>query len=389
MRRVYFGADQIITSLGFTTEDNVRQIAAGISGIKANEDLTLSPYPVSFSAVSTSELEERFRATSKGVVSQPASHFSSLEKMLYLSLDGVITASGVDPSDPRTIMIISTTKGNIDRLGRPPVETGGNSRVHLWEMAVTIARLFDCSNAPIVVSNACTSGSVAIINAARLIASGKYDHAIVAGGDVVTEFVISGFQSFQALSPEACRPFDADRTGLSLGEGCGAVILSCDQAVAGNRKPVEFLGGSITNDANHISGPSRDGEGLYLAISAAMSEAGVTPAEMDFISAHGTATPYNDEMESLALSWAGLENTPVNSFKGYIGHTLGASGIIETILSAWSVRNGILFKSAGYENNGVSRQLNVIKENIHKPVRRVLKTASGFGGCNSAIILGV
>jgi 3-oxoacyl-[acyl-carrier-protein] synthase-1 len=221
-----------------------------------------------------------------------------------------------------------------------------------------------------------------------MIAAGHYDHAIVTGGDIVSEFVMSGFMSFQALSPEACRPFDADRTGLSLGEGCGTVILTSDLSVATEGKPVAYLGGATSNDANHISGPSRDGEGLYLAISAAMKEADVTAGDLDFISAHGTATPYNDEMESLALAWAGLEQVPVNSFKGYIGHTLGAAGVIETILSIYSIRNGILFNSAGYYKNGVSRPLNIITQNINLPVRRVLKTASGFGGCNAGLIIG-
>ena len=389
MRRVYFGADNIITSLGFTTEENAGQIQAGISGIMVLDDDRLFPGPVAFSAVNTKELDRHFSDTLKksGI---PASeiNFTRLEKMFFLSIAVTLENSPIDPRDPRTIMIFSTTKGNIDLIGRQYAGTGAKSRVHLWEMASFIVSLFHCSNVPIVISNACTSGSVAIMTAARLIASGQYDHAIVTVGDIISEFVISGFQSFQALSPEACKPFDVDRTGLSLGEGCGTVILTSDQNLAGEGKPVAYLGGATSNDANHISGPSRDGEGLYLSVAAAMKEAGVTAGDLDFISAHGTATPYNDEMESLALDWAGLEEVPVNSFKGYIGHTLGAAGVIETILSVHSIRNGILFKSAGYHENGVSRPLNVIIENIYKPVRRILKTASGFGGCNAALVIG-
>ena len=396
MRRVYFGADHIITSLGFSTEDNAGQIQAGNTGIKVLEDRSLFPGPVAYSAVNSDELEKQFiDSLKKSCISASEISFSRLEKMFLTSISGALQNSAVDPADPRTIMIFSTTKGNIDMLGIGPAEAGGNpadagenSRLYLWEMAGFMAQLFNCSIVPIVISNACTSGSAAIITAARLIESGQYDHAIVSGGDIVSEFVISGFQSFQALSPEACRPFDADRTGLSLGEGCGTVILTSDQSLAGEGKPVAYLGGATSNDANHISGPSRDGEGLYLAIASAMKEAGVTAGDLDFISAHGTATPYNDEMESLALAWAGLDQVPVNSFKGYIGHTLGAAGVIETILSVYSIRNGILFKSAGYQNNGVSRPLNIITENIDQPVRRILKTASGFGGCNAGLIIG-
>ena len=389
MRRVYFGADNIITSLGFTTEENALQIQSGISGIKVYEDDKLSPGPVAFSAIDTEDLDLHFSDTLlKSGIPSSEINFTRLEKMFLTSIGTALENSKVDPRDPRTIMVFSTTKGNIDLLNQQSAISNEKSRILLWELAGFIARLFNCSIVPIVISNACTSGSAAIITAARLIAAGLYDHAIVTGGDIISEFVISGFQSFQALSPEACRPFDAGRIGLSLGEGCGTVILTSDQSLAGEGKPVEYLGGSTSNDANHISGPSRDGEGLYLAISAAMKEAGTMPGDLDFISAHGTATPYNDEMESLALAWAGLEKVPVNSFKGYIGHTLGAAGLIETILSIYSIRNNILFKSAGYQNNGVSKQLNVITENIHKPVGRILKTASGFGGCNAALVMG-
>jgi len=389
MRRVYFGADHIITSLGFTTEENARQIQAGNSGIKVLEDDNLFPGPVAFSAVNTKELDQRFDEARKKInIASFSIGFTRLEKMFLTSIAGAMENSTVDPRDPRTIMIFSTTKGNIDQLGRKPSKALNPSRIYLWQLAGFIAGHFHHPHRPLVISNACTSGSVAIMVAARLIASGQYDHAIVSGGDIVSEFVISGFQSFQALSPKACKPFDVDRTGLSLGEGCGTVVLTSDLAQAGVNKPVVYLGGATSNDANHISGPSRDGEGLYLAIASAMKEAGVTAGDLDFISAHGTATPYNDEMESLALAWAGLDQVPVNSFKGYIGHTLGAAGVIETILSVYSIRNGILFKSAGYNENGVSRPLNIITGNIHKPVRRILKTASGFGGCNAGLVIG-
>jgi 3-oxoacyl-[acyl-carrier-protein] synthase I len=389
MRRVYFGADNIITSMGFTTEENAGQISAGISGIKVLEDDAVSPGPVAYSAINTEELNRHYSTfLKKSRITESEINPSRLEKMFLTSIGTVLENSKVYPKDPRTIMIFSTTKGNIDLLAAHSAISNEKSRILLWEMVGSIVPVFQGSNVPIVISNACTSGSAAIITAARLIATGQYDHAIVTGGDIISEFVISGFQSFQALSPQACKPFDANRTGLSLGEGCGTIILTSDQSLAGIGKAVEYLGGATSNDANHISGPSRDGEGLYLAISAAMKEAGVTAGDLDFISAHGTATPYNDEMESLALAWAGLEKVPVNSFKGYVGHTLGAAGVIETILSIYSIRNNILFKSAGYQNNGVSKPLKIITENIQKPVNKVLKTASGFGGCNAALVIG-
>ena len=387
MRRVYLGADNIITSLGFTTKENAGQVMNGRTGIGIMADDRLYPGPVALSGIKDELLDAKVREiTGKAGF---ANSFTRLEKIFILSISDALAANSADPRDPRTIFVFSTTKGNIDLLESARRLLFEPDRIHLWRMAEVITHFFDNPNKPVIISNACISGSAAIIAASRLIASGRYDKAVVTGGDIISGFVISGFQSFQALSPEACKPFDARRNGLSLGEGCGTVILSAAANMADHQQhTVEYLGGATTNDANHISGPSRDGEGLYLAITAAMKEACVSSKDIGFISAHGTATPFNDEMESLALDRAQLSHVPVNSFKGYIGHTLGASGIIETILAAFSMRNNMLFKSAGYEENGVTVPLNIITENRIQPVSHILKTASGFGGCNAAIVMG-
>ena len=384
MRKVFFGADNIITSLGFSTEENVTNILHGRIGIEIISDEELYPNPVPASLIDNKESGRRFADLQAGSTRQ----FTRLEKIFLLSISDALKQSSIDPADPRTIFIVSSTKGNIDLLEDDKGKSFEPDRIHLWKMSEAISQFFRNPNRPVIVCNACISGSAAIITAARMISAGLYDHAVVTGGDAITEFVISGFQSFQALSPGPCKPFDGNRTGLSLGEGCGTVILTADSGKTGFGRQVAYLGGATSNDANHISGPSRDGEGLYLSIAPALEEANVTADELDFISAHGTATPYNDEMESLALTWAGMENVPVNSFKGYVGHTLGAAGVIETILSIYSIRHDILFKSAGYEENGVSRPLNVITKHAEGPVRKALKTASGFGGCNAAIVLG-
>ena len=147
-----------------------------------------------------------------------------------------------------------------------------------------------------------------------------------------------------------------------------------------------MAGAATSNDANHISGPSRTGVELCQAIRLAISEAGRIPEEVGYISAHGTATSFNDEMESKALALCGLTNTPVNSFKGYWGHTLGAAGIIESVAAISSLRTNTLFHSAGYETSGVPEPLNVINGNRRAEPGLILKTASGFGGCNAAIV---
>ena len=384
MRKVFFGTDNIITSLGLTTEENAKQMQSDVIGIRMVGDPDLYPNPIPLSRIDTGLISHRF--ADYGVTN--SDRYSRLEQIFICSIRETLKNALIDPKDPRTLFVVSSTKGNIELLEDRKKHLFEPERIHLWRLADSISNYFGNPNKPLIICNACISGSVAIMAAARMIKAGHYDHAIVTGGDAIPEFIVSGFQSFQALSPDPCKPFDVNRTGLSLGEGCGTVILTADGMKTGFDKPVSYLGGATSNDANHISGPSRDGEGLYLSIAEAMKEAQVGAEDLDFISAHGTATPYNDEMESLALTWAGLENVPVNSFKGYIGHTLGAAGVIETILSIYSIRNNVLFKSAGYSENGVSRPLNVITNHTPKTVRKVLKTASGFGGCNAAMVVG-
>ena len=150
---------------------------------------------------------------------------------------------------------------------------------------------------------------------------------------------------------------------------------------------IKIIGGGLSNDANHISGPSRTGMELSVAVRQALREAQKTSTEIDFISAHGTATVFNDEMEAKAFYSLGMENIPLNSLKGYFGHTLGAAGVVETIMSVHSLLNNEVLASKGFDKLGVSQSINVCKELIKKPLASCLKTASGFGGCNAAIIL--
>lgn len=386
MRLVYTIADNIITSLGFTTGENLASIENGFTGLKKVVDPLLYPEPVILSHVDQSKLNVLFEELlAKYDKKTPAAFYTRLERMFLLSIADVLYQSKADPRDKRMVLVISSTKGNIDLLEERNKVAFNHRRLYLWEMVRIVASFFEFKNPPVIISNACISGLVAIITAARMIRNGRFDQAIVAGGDIASEFVISGFQSFQALSPLNCRPFDRDRSGLSLGEGSGALLLSNTPGDT-THQPVLFSGGSVTNDANHISGPSRTGEELALAINRAMTSAAISPAEVDYISAHGTATLYNDEMESKALDINALNKVPVNSFKGYWGHTLGAAGVIESVTTIASLRNDRLYRSEGYENPGISVPLNVLRHHESKKLNTCIKTASGFGGCNAAIV---
>src|SRR5690606_13531519 len=230
-----------------------------------------------------------------------------------------------------------------------------------------------------IISNACISGALAIEFARRLLQSDKYEDAVVSGADEVSKFILSGFESFQAVSDSVCKPFDKDRNGINLGEAIAAVYLT----KIPTRNSVKILECGTFNDANHISGPSRTGEGLFRSIQKALEN---SPVEIDFISAHGTATLYNDEMESIAFHRCELSEIPTHSLKAYFGHTLGASGILETILSLHSLKNNQLIPSLGFENQGTTHPVNIIRTAQKKELKTFLKTASGFGGSNIATV---
>ena len=280
------------------------------------------------------------------------------------------------PSSCRTLFILSTTKGNIELLDGKITGNFSEERLNLQTTANVISRFFNINTSPVVISNACISGLAAIIIGKRIIRQGLYDNVIVNGTDILSKFIISGFQSFLSLSASPCKPFDLNRDGLTLGEGSATVVLTK------NSNRIEVINGAISNDANHISGPSPSGDGLLIAIKKAIKENN----KIDIISAHGTATPYNDDMESKAITRAGLEDVPVNGLKGYFGHTLGAAGIIETIINLEYIKINRLVKTLGCDNPSTIEKINVIQETKEQKLNSLLKIASGFGGCNAAAL---
>ncbi|WP_229216601.1 beta-ketoacyl synthase [Dyadobacter sp. 3J3] len=285
----------------------------------------------------------------------------------------------VDPSivlSKKTIVIISSTKGDLDRNISNPFA----------DSITAFVKYFELANEPIVVSNACISGVLAINAAGNFIKSGLYDHAIVLGCDVISDFVLYGFQSLFAVSAKPCAPFDVDRDGITLGEGCSAVVLSSSKEIF-QKSSFQLLTGTSANDANHISGPSRTGEGLFRSVKKTLEQNHIDGNEIDFISAHGTATVFNDEMEAIAFERLEINEKPLNSLKGYFGHTLGAAGVIETAISLQMMRNNLLVKSLGYKESGTSKTLNIATENKSSELNTILKTASGFGGCNASLVI--
>jgi 3-oxoacyl-[acyl-carrier-protein] synthase-1 len=374
----------IISSLGFTTDENFAAVKRGISGVRQYDAGTFGlPEAFAASLIDRERLNCEFSSCSVALrCTAPAT--TELEKAAILSAFTAGREANVDLSDERILFILSTTKGNVDLLGN--IRRGRldpQSPVFLWHTAKVISHFFGNPNAPVIVSNACVSGAAAQIAAMRELENGNYDYAAVVGVDFLSKFIVSGFQSFKALSREQCKPFDRERCGLNLGEAAATVIFS--RATASHRG-ISLLCGAIRNDASHISGPSRTGEGSYSALQYVLPN--VDKEQIAFINAHGTATPYNDAMEAVAIARADLADVPVNSLKPFFGHTLGAAGVLESIISMKAFNENLVLKSLNYNEQCFDSKINVSKENHFSDRRCFIKMLSGFGGVNATLLFG-
>ncbi len=332
-------ADHIITPLGEGVERNLEALLRGECMLRHHTSIRGELVPEPFVGSLFDRLPE-----------YPG--YSPYEALCIAAAEPAIRCSGLDVSSSDVVFVFSTTKGNI---WSSPADS-----------ARKVAGYFGNKTTPVVVSNACTTGVSAQLTAFRLLSAGTYRTAVLIGCDVQSLFIVSGFQSFKALSPDACRPFDADRKGLNAGEAAACLILGSLHGSADRPKRSEgknpltplnpwcLLGGSIHNDANHISAPSRTGDGAYLCLKDVTQN--TKTEDIMLIGVHGTGTLYNDDMELAALRRAGLENVPRSVLKPFFGHTMGAAGVLETIIGALMLNNGIF-----------------------------IKMLSGFGGVNAAV----
>jgi 3-oxoacyl-[acyl-carrier-protein] synthase-1 len=380
--KVYVASDNIISPLGITTKENFAHLTEKHTGVRCNKYPCLSSNPVCAAIIPKEKINSEF--VKLGALRK----YTHFEKLVILSINSALKSNtNIKVASDKTLIILSSTKGNINLLNKEEGKEFDNNRVHLWEAAKIIANFFHNPNRPLIVSNACVSGVMAILLAKRLLESTKYENIIVVGADIMTEFVISGFLSFKAISNEVAKPYDKKRDGISLGEGCGTIILTNQESKLNKENIKIFVnGGASSNDANHISGPSRTGDGLLLAIKKTLNESNVEAQDVDYISGHGTATLFNDDMESLAISDAGLAEVPMNSLKSYFGHTLGAAGVIESIIGIESMRKNTLIGTYNFNELGVPKHVNIIRNTEHKEINNCLKTSAGFGGCNAAVL---
>lgn len=375
----YIIADNIISPLGETSEDNYLSVKAGRSGIRAYEPGTCNIPEGFYASLLFEDFETLALKSAQKAIANALKNIENAQKDIGNEQKTMGNAQ-LELKGKRTAFILSSTKGNIEK------------NISLADSAQRIASQLGIDTKPIVVCNACISGLSALILGNRLIDSGLYDAAIVCGCDTPRQFILSGFQSLKALSPEPCRPFDMERMGLNLGEAAATLILS-KNPLQGNFW--RMGDGFIRNDAFHISTPSKTADGLYLSLQRTLEsytkEVSSACEQIDmkehlaFINAHGTATLFNDQMESVAIGRAGLSDLPANAYKSFWGHTMGAAGILETIISMKAIDDDTILGTRGFSELGVSGKMNICAENRPTDKKGFIKMLSGFGGCNATI----
>jgi 3-oxoacyl-[acyl-carrier-protein] synthase II len=240
-----------------------------------------------------------------------------------------------------------------------------------------------------IIANACASGTNAIGHAFDCVRSGRYERVLAGGYDALSELVFVGFDSLQASTPERCRPFDRERSGLILGEGAAILLLeNFDRAQErGATILAEIIGYGISTDNHHLTQPNPSGSGPRQAMEGALQSAGIRAGAIDYINAHGTATPFNDAAEGKAIAelFAGV---PVSSTKGMMGHSLGAAGAIEAVISILALKNQFLPPNINFQNGDVGLNLNIIPKNAQPGNLRIaLSNSFGFGGTNASVII--
>ena len=374
-----------VSALGSGIEPLARALYANASGLRPGQRVSVPGCQSTVAGWVPEEVLEQLRAEDR----------NHADARAFLLADSAVKQAAPEacaPAPPtRRGLVLSTTKADIEALERlfqrQACSRAARRHIQPALLAADLADAHGVDGPRQCVSAACISGLLAIQQGAALIRRGAADLVLVVGVDLVSQFVLSGFTALKSLDPAGCRPFDRYRTGLSLGEGAGAIVLARSDLLPPTA--VQVTGWGTSNDANHLTGPSRDGSGLALAICRALAKARVTLEAIDYINAHGTGTPFNDNMESLALRTVfGERVPPFSAHKGMLGHTLGAAGVLETILCLIAVRAQVLPGTPRLQERDPVAPASLLE--APRPasgLRRILKINCGFGGTNGAVVL--
>ncbi len=272
-----------------------------------------------------------------------------------------------------------------DAAGELPAEFDYGMTQDLFSLAGLVRDALGLAGPAYVVSTACASSARCFIDAANLIGAGLADAAVVGGADTICRMTLHGFRALELIAPGPCRPGDAARDGISIGEAAGFALLERDGASDG--MGLHVLGAGASSDGHHMSSPHPQGLGAVAAMHAALDAAGLSPGDIDWINLHGTGTRANDAAEDLAVAAVFADGVPASSTKSWTGHTLGACGILETVIAAECIAAGLIPAALGQETPDPGfRARHAVTE--RRPIDRVLSNSFGFGGINCSLVLG-
>ena len=396
-QRVYITGIGIITALGNNTEENLSSLMeerSGIGEITLIDTIHKGKFPLAEVKLTHEELLDQ--------VGLP--HKSNLTRTALLGMiaaQAAMHSAGIDNAkDSRTGLISATTVGGMDRselfyekflADKSKGQLRDIVNHDCGDSTERIAEFTGIREFITTISTACSSSLNAIAFGAQLIKAGLVDRVLAGGTDSVTKFTLNGFNTLMILDKNKCRPFDDTRAGLTLGEGAAFVVLESEELVNREKKNIlcELTGYGNANDAYHQTASSPEGTGAYLAMQKALEMSGQTPERIDYINVHGTGTSNNDLSEGIAIERLFGENVPAfSSTKSYTGHTLGAAGAVETVISILSMTNNVIFPNLNFSTR--MKELKImpvtqLKKEIN--LRHVLTNSFGFGGNNSTLII--
>lgn len=382
----------IYTSIGRGTDQTLSALKNRASGLGSIQilDTVHRDFPVAEIRCSDSELHEIAGLS-------PEKALTRTTLMAYIAARDAMENAGLKASQCKRLGFISaTTVGGMDQKERYFRESRTSSewlkyidKQDVAEHTEQIADLLGFGDFVTTASTACSSGANALMLGARLIRAGLLDRVVAGGSECLTRFHLNGFNSLMILSKENCKPFDKNRTGINLGEGAAYLVLESEEAVIRENKKAfcELSGYGNSCEAFHPTASSPDGIGAYLAMKQALEIAGLEPAHIGYINAHGTGTDSNDSSEGTAIQRLFAPDIPpVSSTKPYTGHTTSAAGSVESIISILALNNDLLFPNLNWETMMDELEFSPVKALTSSPVKHVMTNSFGFGGNNTSLI---
>lgn len=314
-------------------------------------------------------------------------------QLLLAAAEDLLARAAITAEPERIAVVLGTALGGVGELERA-MAPGGRARHAVDALydspAHALARRLGARGPVMTVGAACAAGAAALGTGADLLRADVVDVVIAGGYDALCRFVMRGFDALRSLTRERVRPFDKRRSGLLLGEAAGLVLMTREGATTGPRLG-RLLAHASASDGSHVAAPDANGRGLELAVRTALDEAGLTPADVEFVSAHGTGTLVNDRIEADVLRRVlgrRAPETPVNSIKASIGHTMGAAAALEAVMCLMAGREGVVPQTLGLEEPDPACELDHVIGSPRAARPRIsLSTSLGFGGCNAALVL--